>query len=392
MKILRFLYFPLFLIIGFTTVSAENIETSKTPIEKYAEVLIRYSLNIQPGETVVIRTSFEGSDLALAAYREALLAGGHPELFGTFKDSDEIFYQYANKNQLSYISETEKFMAEHFDALLVIGAPSNTKSLSNVNPKSVRISSEAKGVIYMIVRERAAKNELKWCYTTFPTNALAQESEMGLLEYQKFVFDACYLNFSDPSEQWKKQSEFQNELVKRLEGKKSVVLKGTNIDMQLSIDGRRFLVADGKFNFPDGEIFTSPVENSANGWVRFSYPVIYNGREVENVELWFEDGKVIKEVASKNQAFLTEILNTDNGSRIMGEFGIGTNKNIQKFTKNMLYDEKIAGTIHIAVGSGFPEIGSQNKSAIHWDMLCDMSDATITVDGEIFYKDGDFVK
>jgi aminopeptidase len=391
MKALRITIIFACLFIQNTSIVAQPVHSPQSPIDKYANVLINYSLEIQPGETILIVTKPEADELSLAVYREALLAGGFPLLWGQLPGETEIFFRYANENQLRYQSQALKFIFEHFNAFLQIDVIANTKELNNVNPERLRIAAEA-NEIGKIIMERWAKKEFKWCYTTFPTNALAQEAEMGLIEYREFVYDVCQLNSADPAGNWKKQSERQHELTKWLQGRSKVVLKGSNIDLSLLIDGRTFMVADGKVNFPDGEIFTSPIENSANGWVRFSYPAIYNGQEVNDVELWFKDGKVVKETAEKGQNFLTEMLNTDDGARILGEFGIGTNYSIKRFTKNMLYDEKIGGTIHLAVGRGFPEIGGKNESTIHWDMLCDMSDGKIIVDNELFYENGKFVK
>jgi aminopeptidase len=214
---------------------------------------------------------------------------------------------------------------------------------------------------------------------------------MSLSDYEDFVFEAGLLHLDDPVAAWKEEAKRQQRLMDWLAGKEQVVLKGENIDMKMSINGRNFTGAAAKENFPDGEIFTSPVEDSVNGWVRFGYPAIYSGREVVDIELWFENGRVVKETARKGQEILTSLLNTDEGARVLGELGIGTNYGIQRFTKNMLFDEKIGGTVHLAVGSGFPECGSQNKSGLHWDMLCDMAQSEIMVDGELFYKDGKVV-
>lgn len=366
--------------------------TSRTPIDKYAQVLIRYSLDLHPGETILIVTGLEADDLGSAVYREALLAGAYPFLVGKLPDLEEIFYRYANESQLKYTSPTLRFMYEHFNACLFIDAPTNVRQLSGVAPERLSMAAASHRELFKIAMERVAKKELKACYTTYPTNALAQEAGMGLIEYRLFVIDACKLNNPDPSEEWKHDAERQRQLAKWLEGKEKIVIQGSNVDLSLSVKGRTFIVDDGKMNFPDGEIYCSPVENSANGWVRFRYPAIYEGREVKDVELWFEDGKVIKEKAAKGQEFLTEMLNTDEGARILGELGIGTNYGIKRFTKNMLYDEKMGGTIHLAVGMGFPESGGKNESSIHWDMLCDMSDGKIIVDGELFYQNGKFVK
>ena len=171
----------------------------------------------------------------------------------------------------------------------------------------------------------------------------------------------------------------------------ALTIKGPNVDLEMSIAGRTFIGASGRLNFPDGEIYTSPVEDSANGWICFSYPAIYGGREVQDIELWFKDGQVVKEKAAKGQDILNALLDTDEGSRTLGELGIGTNYGIQRFVKNMLFDEKLGGTIHLAVGRGFPDAGGLNQSGLHWDMLCDMAESEIAVDGTVFYKDGEVV-
>jgi aminopeptidase len=217
---------------------------------------------------------------------------------------------------------------------------------------------------------------------------MAQDADMSLADYAEFVYAAGMLNEEDPVCFWREQGEKQRRLVSWLDGREQAVLKGENVDITLSIKGRKFDVSDGKYNFPDGEIFTSPVEDSVNGWIRFKYPAIYDGREVSDIELWFEDGRVVKEKAARNQEFLTSLLNLDAGARVLGEWGIGTNYGIQRFTRHMLFDEKIGGTIHFAVGAGFPECGAKNQSGLHWDMLCDMAQSEITVDGDLFYKDG----
>jgi aminopeptidase len=211
---------------------------------------------------------------------------------------------------------------------------------------------------------------------------------MSLKDYEDFVFSACKLDEPDPVAAWRKEGEVMRKMKAWLEGRDQVVIQGKDVDLKMSIKGRTFIVCDGHENFPDGEIFTGPVEDSVEGWIRFRYPAIYGGREVTDVQLWFENGKVVKEQAEKGQELLTSLLDTDAGARYLGELGIGTNYNIPKFTKNMLFDEKLGGTIHLAVGSSYPESGGKNESGIHWDMLCDMSESTIRVDGDLFYQDG----
>jgi aminopeptidase len=355
---------------------------------KLAEVLAHYSLEIKPGQQVSLRTNPLAEELALAFFREAVKAGAHVFPQVSLPGFDEIFYKHASNEQLDYIPPARKLVTETFDAELAIGAEFNTRSLSGVDPARISRLRKARAPLSKAYLERAARNELRWCYTEFPTQASAQEADMSLAEYQDFVYGAGLLDHPDPVAAWMEEGRRQMELIQWLEGKDRVVMKGEHLDLSLSILGRKFKEADGKYNFPDGEIFTGPIEESANGWIRFSYPAIYDGQEVIDVELRFEGGKVVHEQASKGGQLLTTLLDTDGGSRYLGEWGIGTNYGIQRFTKNILFDEKIGGTIHLALGSSYPETGGKNESGLHWDMLCDMADSEILVDGELFYKNG----
>jgi aminopeptidase len=302
----------------------------------------------------------------------------------------ELFYRFASDDQLDYVSPVSRYIHERFRAILNIEAEYNTRELSGIDPSRISRARKARSELFNTMLGRMGKKDLKWTGTVFPTQAGAQEADMSLSEYQDFVYGAGMLNFPDPVAAWKEEGVRQQRLITWLEGKKAVTLKGKDIDLQLSIQGRGFEEANGKLNFPDGEIYTSPVEESVNGWVRFAYPAIYDGREVIDIELRFNNGKVEQEKASKGQDFLTRLLDTDPGARYLGEMGIGTNYNIPRFSKNMLFDEKLGGTIHLAIGAGFPEVGGKNESGVHWDMLCDMSESEIVVDGEVFYKDGKF--
>ena len=360
-------------------------------VTKLAQVLVKYSVDLHPGEEFALNTSPLAEELSLAVYKEAVLAGAHVMVRNNLPGAQEIYFKHASDAQLDYVSPAQRLVVEQFTALIQIGASHNTRELSGVDPARQSRARKASAEIAQIFSERSARGELKWCYTVFPTQASAQEADMSLSEYQDFVYGAGMLDLPDPAAAWQKEGERQRELIGWLAGKDQVSIKGSSVDVQLSIRGRPFIESAGTNNFPSGEIFTSPIEQSANGWVRFSYPAIFGGREVTDIELWLEDGKIVKEKAAKGQELLTELLNTDEGSRYLGEWGIGTNYNIQRFTKNMLFDEKIGGTIHFAVGRGFPEAGGDNESSIHWDMLCDMSDSEITIDGELFYKDGKII-
>jgi aminopeptidase len=321
-------------------------------------------------------------------YEEVIKAGGHPLVLNQVPGTNEIFFKYASDEQLDYVSPVIKNVLETFEASITIWTDHNTRKLSGVEPKRLSRSQKAQSALMKTSMKRAADNSYRWTLTIYPNNAMAQEADMSLPDYTEFVYGAGLLNEDDPVSLWREEAARQQKLIKWLDGRDQVVLKGSNVDVTLSIKDRVFAESAGTHNFPSGEIFTGPVEDSVYGWVRFKYPAIYQGQEITDIELWFENGKVVKEKASKNQELLTATLDTDEGARYLGEWGIGTNYGIQRFTKNMLFDEKIGGTIHFAVGAGYPETKSKNESGIHWDMLCDMSESEITVDGDLFYKDG----
>jgi aminopeptidase len=357
-------------------------------ITKLAKILVHYSLAIKPGHQFAIRTHPLAEELTLAVYEQAVRAGAYTTIWPSTPGADEILYKFASDAQLDYVSPTNKLVIETFDAILNIWCDHNTRSLSSIDPTRIARASKATAPVFKTFLDRTAKKALCWCGTAYPTQSNAQEADMSLAEYREFMFGAGMLNEDDPVVYWKKVGREQKKLVDWLKGRDQVMLKGSNVDLKMSIKDRVFIACDGKENFPDGEIFTGPVENSVNGWVRFRYPAIEAGHEITDIQLWFEMGKVVREAATKNQELLSAQLNTDPGARYLGEFGIGTNYGITRFTKNMLFDEKMGGTIHLAVGAGLPETGSKNESGIHWDMLCDMSDAEIHVDGDLFYKDG----
>ena len=359
-------------------------------ITKLAKVMIHYALEIKPGQMLRIQTHPLAEELTLAVYKEAIQAGANVFIQNAVPGTDEIFFKYASEAQLDFISPIRKLVTETFDASLAIWTEHNTRSLSGMDPARMARTAKAGAALSKIFMDRAAKNELRWCLTAYPSNAMAQEADMSLADYREFVYAAGMLNDEDPVLFWRKEGEAQRRIVDWLQGRDRVTLKGPNVDLKMSIKDRTFIPCDGKVNFPDGEIFTGPVEESVDGWIRFKYPAIEYGQEITDIELWFEKGRVVKEKASKNQELLTSMLNTDPGARFLGEFGIGTNYGITRFTKNMLFDEKMGGTIHLAVGAGYPQSGSKNESGIHWDMLCDMKEAEIKVDSDLFYQNGKF--
>jgi aminopeptidase len=360
-------------------------------IIKLAKVLVEYCVAVQPGDRVLISSEFAGKALLKEVYREVIRAGGLP--WATWFDEElrEILLKEGNDDQLSHIPEPVKVVMENYECRISIMAPENSRTMSNVDPERQTLAQAAFRELMELSMSRAASGEYRWTLTQFPTHSGAQDADMSLSDFEDFVYEATFVDKEDATIEWSKLSAMQEKLVNWLEGKEQIKVQGPSVDLTLSIAGRSFINSDGHKNMPSGEIFTGPVEESVNGWVRFSYPAIVGGREVSGIELRFEDGKVVKATAEKNQDFLLSMLDTDEGARYLGEFAIGTNYGISRFTKSILFDEKIGGTIHMALGSGYPETGSKNKSAIHWDMISDMRNGgEILVDGELFYKGGQF--
>jgi aminopeptidase len=361
-------------------------------VEKLADVLVSYSTNVQPGDKVLLQGDTLAEPLIKAVYAKVLQAGGLPMTQVLLPGMDELFFRYASDDQLTYVPEPIKLIVETYDVRITVRAVANTKDLSGVDPAKMVLRSQANRDLMKTFMERSATGELRWVVTIFPTDAYAQDAEMSLSAYEDFVYGACMPDLDDPVGYWERFSAWQQNIVDWLKGKEMVYVKGPGTDLRLSIAGRVFENSDGRNNMPSGEVFTGPVEDSVEGHVQFSYPAIYQGREVTGVRLWFEQGKVVKAAADKNEDFLRQTLDTDEGARYVGEFAIGTNEGITQFTHQILFDEKIHGSFHMALGAGYPETGSQNESAIHWDMICDLRDGgEIWVDDELLYQNGEFV-
>ncbi|MFA9407163.1 MAG: aminopeptidase [Anaerolineales bacterium] len=368
-------------------------------ISNLAKVLVAYSTKVRKNDLVAIVGRPTATPLIQEIYKEVLHSGGYPYLVPAsirpfvpgYEGLDQIFLSEASDDQLKHVDFFWKKVIEEFDVRIAIKSHFNTRSLSNVDPSRIRLRQQAFKDIQKTFMERSASGALRWVGTLFPTQAFAQEADMSLKELSDFVFRSTFCDREDPISEWNRIHDEQQVLVDWLSGKKQLKVIGPNVDLTLTIEGREFINSDGQRNMPSGEIFTGPVEDSVEGWVRFTYPAIYMGNEVEGIELRFEQGKVVEASAKKNEALLLSMLDTDEGSRYLGEFAIGTNKGIDRFIKDILYDEKIGGTIHLALGRGYLETGSQNMSSIHWDMICDMRDGgQIYVDEELFYESGEF--
>lgn len=361
-------------------------------VEKLAQTLVDYSVAVREGDRVVINGCTLAEPLLKEIYARVLQAGGHPLMMTSLPDIEDIFFRYASDEQLKHVPKPLELIMETYDVRISIHAETNTKALSNIDPDKIVLKERAETDLMRTFMRRSASGELRWTFALFPTSAFAQDAEMSLSEYEDFVYGACLPDMDDPIGYWQRFSARQQKIVDWLKDKTNIHIRGPETDLRLSIAGRTFINCDGTANMPDGEIFTGPVEDSIEGHVYFSYPAIYRGREITGVRLWFEQGKVVKASADKNEDFLIKTLDTDAGSRFVGEFAIGTNEGITRFTRQILFDEKISGSFHMALGAGYPETGSKNESAIHWDMICDLGDGgEIWVDDELLYQNGKFV-
>ena len=361
-------------------------------VRKLAEVLINYSLKLKKGQLIKIQGEAATLPLIKAAYEESLKVGAHPYVQINIPDNEETFYKYATDDQMRFISPITRFESDKIDALLVIWGGENTRYLSNVDPRKQALTRKYRRSLIEKMFKRIGNKSLSWVGTQFPTLADAQEAELSLKDYEDFVYKAGHVHSGNPVQHWRKIHKQQERLIKVLDRVDRLHIESQDTDLKLRVKGRKWINCAGTENFPDGEIFTSPIENSAEGHIRYSFPAVYGGREVEDVRLRFKKGKVVSESAAKNQSYLTSMLNMDKGARYLGEVAIGTNYEIKRFSKNILFDEKIGGTCHLAVGASIPESGGKNKSSLHWDMVCDLKrEARITADGKVIYRNGKFV-
>jgi aminopeptidase len=361
-------------------------------MDRWAGVLVNYSVGVQPGEVVAVSGGTAAEPLLRAVYRAVVQAGGSPVLIPTISGLNTTLLAEGSDEQLRYVSPLERFAAEHANASIAIGAETNTKSNSAIDPMRQRIFQTARADVRKTFMARAASGSLRWASTLYPTDAYAQDAEMSTEAFAQFIFNACKLDEPDPAASWRVLRDEQQRLIDWLSDKGEVRIVAPDTDLSLSTKGRTWINSDGHRNFPSGEIFTGPIEDSVNGHIRFSYPVVTAGREVHDIRLTFENGKVVDVSAAREENYLIQTLDSDAGARFVGEFAFGTNFNISRFTKNMLLDEKIGGTLHMALGAGYPDSGSKNHSAIHWDMICDVrSGGTVTIDGLPFLKDGKYL-
>lgn len=361
-------------------------------LRRWAEALLHYSMDLQPRDRLMILSTPAAAPLIAEVYREALRMGAHPEVTLNLPGLHEILLREGSEEQLKDVSPVQKLINSQFDAILAILAVENTRELANVDPAKQAMRQQAQRELNALFLRRDAAGELKWSLTLYPTNAYAQDTGMSLVDFSEFVYEACFLNDEDPVARWKSLGAKQQQLVDWMKGKEQIHVLSKETDLHLSVKDRTFLSADGKKNFPDGEVFTGPLEESVNGHIRFNLPTTFQGRPVEGMRLRFEAGKVVEATAEVGQDVLEQMLSIDEGARRVGEFAFGNNFGIRRGIRNDLFDEKIGGTVHLALGASLPGTGGQNQSALHWDMVCDLRDGgEVWVDGQLFNKNGQFV-
>ena len=361
-------------------------------VDALARILVRYSTRVEEGDTCVIEGSSPAEPLVAAVYEQVLEAGGHPVLAMSFDGQPAAYFRNASDAQLDWVSPLSRWAAEESDCRIAIGAETNTRQLSGVAPERQTRRQAATRELMRRTMERSAEGTHRWVYTIFPTNAYASDAEMSLAEFEDFYFRACLADDADPLTAWERQSEECKRLAGWIEGREEVRIEAPGTDLRLGIAGRTFIPCYGEHNMPDGEFFTAPIEDSVEGEVTFHLPAMISGREVTGARLRFEAGKGGDAGAERGGDFLIKLLDTDEGSRRLGEMGIGTNYGIDRGTRDVLLDEKIGGTVHLAVGASYPESGGSNESAVHTDLVCDLRrGGRLTADGEALQEDGRFV-
>jgi aminopeptidase len=369
-------------------------------LDRLAEVIVGYSTRIKPGDLVVIQADPVAIPLIESLTEAVLAAGGHPQWWARSEACEQILMEQGTDEQLAYLSPLDLHMMQTVDVRIALWAELNTKSFTALDPARQAARSRAKRPLMETSMKRYNEGTLRWCGTLFPTQGQAQDAEMSLRQYEKFVYEAGKLHLPDPIAAWREVHRRQEAVRAWLQGRKQVRFTvpphnghdGT--DLRVDVSGGTWINCAGTENFPDGEVFCGPT--GVDGHVNYTFPAVHDGREVEGVRLAFKGGRVVDASATRNEAYLIQMLDQDDGARVMGEIAVGTNYDIRSFSRNTLFDEKIGGTFHAAVGAGYPESGSSNKSGLHWDMVCDLRPdpasglpgGLIEADGEVFSRDG----
>lgn len=361
-------------------------------LKRLARLLVDYSLSLKERDAFLIQGNEVTIPLIKEVYKEALLRGANPDVRVQVEELQEILYKYGTDEQIKYVSPVIQCSNEKYNATLRIGGSMHSRPLAGVDPAKISSLEASRRKLNASEQRRTLDGSLRWCLTYMPTVAGAMEANMSLTEYEDFVFAACFADKEDPVSEWNKLKAEQQKIIDFLKLKDVIRIVAEDTDLTLRVGGRTWVNSCGTTNMPSGEVYTGPVEDSLNGCIRYSFPAIRSGVQVEDIRLVFENGRVVKAEAKRGKEYLDAMLAMDEGSCYAGEFAFGTNYGIQRFTNNILFDEKIGGTIHIALGAAYPVTGSRNESGLHWDMLCDMRNGgEVYADGELIYKNGKFI-
>ena len=361
-------------------------------VQRLAGVLTNYSLNLGEGDLVLIQGPEIAEPLIVELVQAALAAGAIPHVRASVQGIDEAYLTAAGDAQLDHLPGYVLEEMDAIDARIAIHAAWNTRELSGIDPGKLARRSLAAQPVMGRFMERSAAGDLRWCVTAYPCDAFAQDADMSLDAYADFIYRAGWLHLDDPAEAWREYATTLAILAEQLADVRTLRVIAEDTDLSVGVTGRKWVASRGERNFPDGEVFTGPIESETSGDVRFSFPAVMGGREVQDVRLRFEDGRVVRSEAAVGHDYLIQMLGMDDGASVLGEFAIGTNYMVTEFTKQILFDEKMGGTCHMAVGAGYPNTGSLNRSGLHWDMVCDLrSGGEIHADGEPIYRDGVFL-
>jgi len=355
-------------------------------------VLVGFCARVREGDLVTLESTPLAAPILRELYRKVLEAGGQPLPRVSLEGLSENLLKHGNDEQLAWVNPARSDDIETVDVRIALEAPGNTRRLSNVDPARHARHERSSEELRNRYLERAAAGELRWVLSAYPTEAAAQDASMSLVEYEDFVYGAGFLDDPDPVARWQQFGERVDRLAAFLSTKRELRVVAEGTDLRFVTEGRTWIPSKGQENFPDGEVFTGPVETSVEGEIRFTYPGVFHAREVDDVRLRFEAGEVVEATASRGQEFLREMIAMDEGARRVGEFAFGLNEGVAIFTRNTLFDEKIGGTMHLALGTAYPETGGLNRSALHWDLICDLrSGSEVLADGELIYSDGQFL-
>jgi aminopeptidase len=361
--------------------------------DRLAELVLTHSLDLKPGQVLRIQGSTAAAALILALHRAAIVRGAHAYAAVDLEVLKEILVAEGSDEQIDFLSPIELREADYLDAAVTIWSETNTRSSTRLDPDRVQRRIAVERQYAMRRRDRMDRGELRWLGTLCPTNAHAQDAEMSLSDYEEFVFRACHVDEPDPVAHWRRVGEELQARAEELDAVRELRILGEDTDLTVEVAGRRWRAAHGLQNLPDGEVYTSPVETGVNGTIRFGFPSLFEGREIDDPRLRFEGGRVVEVGASSGQDYLEALVQMDAGASIAGEIAFGLNYEIDRFTRNILFDEKIGGTMHLALGMGFPTLGGNNRSSLHLDLICDLRrDGEVYADGELIWRAGSFVR